>query len=109
MSETRSHHDLLQKALELAKIRRGFCAPNPSVGSVIADEKGEIIAGGYHMGPGLAHAEVDALNILEHPLRRRGSTSAARRGDLQRCKSPRRVKSTRRPPSSKWVKKMRNK
>lgn len=54
----------LRQALELAHIRRGFCSPNPSVGAVIVSPKGEILATGYHLGPGQAHAEVDALNKL---------------------------------------------
>jgi diaminohydroxyphosphoribosylaminopyrimidine deaminase/5-amino-6-(5-phosphoribosylamino)uracil reductase len=59
------NHDanFLLKALELAQIRRGFCAPNPAVGAVIVRDQ-KIIATGYHDGPGSAHAEVDALNKL---------------------------------------------
>jgi diaminohydroxyphosphoribosylaminopyrimidine deaminase/5-amino-6-(5-phosphoribosylamino)uracil reductase len=53
----------LRKALELAKLRRGFCAPNPSVGAVIVRD-GLVIAAGHHTGPGLGHAEVDALKKL---------------------------------------------
>ncbi|MES2217717.1 MAG: bifunctional diaminohydroxyphosphoribosylaminopyrimidine deaminase/5-amino-6-(5-phosphoribosylamino)uracil reductase RibD [Pseudomonadota bacterium] len=53
----------LRKALELAKIHRGFCAPNPSVGAVIV-RAGLVVAAGYHTGPGQAHAEVDALRKL---------------------------------------------
>lgn len=54
----------LLKALELANIRRGFCAPNPSVGAVIVSEQGEVLATGYHLAAGHAHAEVDALKKL---------------------------------------------
>jgi diaminohydroxyphosphoribosylaminopyrimidine deaminase/5-amino-6-(5-phosphoribosylamino)uracil reductase len=53
----------LRKALELAKIHRGFCAPNPSVGAVIV-RAGLVVAAGYHTGPGNAHAELDALRKL---------------------------------------------
>jgi diaminohydroxyphosphoribosylaminopyrimidine deaminase/5-amino-6-(5-phosphoribosylamino)uracil reductase len=55
----------LHQALELAKIRRGFCAPNPSVGCVIISQAGELIATGYHLEQGAAHAEVAALNNLK--------------------------------------------
>ncbi|MDX1902330.1 MAG: bifunctional diaminohydroxyphosphoribosylaminopyrimidine deaminase/5-amino-6-(5-phosphoribosylamino)uracil reductase RibD [Gammaproteobacteria bacterium] len=58
------HYYYLLKALELAKCHRGFCAPNPSVGAVIVDGSGAIIAHGYHNGPHTAHAEVDALTQL---------------------------------------------
>lgn len=53
----------LEKALEQAELRRGFCAPNPSVGAVIVRDQG-ILAVGYHQGPGCAHAEIDALSKL---------------------------------------------
>ena len=55
----------LHQALELAKIRRGFCAPNPSVGAVIV-KGSKVIATGYHLGPGQPHAEVDALAKLKN-------------------------------------------
>ena len=43
-------------ALEQAKLGRGFCAPNPSVGAV-AVQNGNIIAQTYHRGAGTPHAE----------------------------------------------------
>jgi diaminohydroxyphosphoribosylaminopyrimidine deaminase/5-amino-6-(5-phosphoribosylamino)uracil reductase len=54
----------LYQALDLAKIRRGFCAPNPSVGSVIINQSGEVIATGYHFAAGAPHAEIVALDNL---------------------------------------------
>lgn len=53
----------LEQALELAKIRRGFCAPNPSVGAVVVKDN-QIIATGYHFAAGHPHAEVEALNKI---------------------------------------------
>lgn len=53
----------LREALEQAKIRRGFCAPNPSVGCVIV-RNNEVIATGYHLAAGQPHAEVDALQKI---------------------------------------------
>ena len=53
----------LLRALDLAKTRRGFCAPNPSVGAVIV-KKGQILAEGRHWGSGYPHAEADALSKL---------------------------------------------
>lgn len=53
----------LLRALTLATKGRGLVEPNPLVGCVIA-LAGKIIAEGWHRGPGLAHAEVDALNNL---------------------------------------------
>jgi len=61
-------HDLdlfyLQHALSLAKIRLGFCAPNPSVGAVIVKNE-KIIASGYHLQAGAPHAEIAALQALK--------------------------------------------
>jgi diaminohydroxyphosphoribosylaminopyrimidine deaminase/5-amino-6-(5-phosphoribosylamino)uracil reductase len=59
------NHDaaLLLKALELAQIRRGFCAPNPAVGALVVRDEA-ILATGHHYGPGSSHAEVNALNKL---------------------------------------------
>ncbi len=51
----------LRQALELAQKRRGFCAPNPSVGAVLV-RNGRVIAEGFHWAAGKAHAEVEALN-----------------------------------------------
>jgi len=57
------HETYLKQALELAYIRRGFCAPNPSVGAVIV-KNNQVIATGYHWGPEHPHAEADALNKI---------------------------------------------
>lgn len=60
-----NHCHYLTEALNLARIQQGFCAPNPSVGSLIVSPTGEILATGYHQGPGSPHAEVDAINKLD--------------------------------------------
>lgn len=54
----------LMEALKLAEKARGKCAPNPAVGALVVKE-GRILSAGYHKGPGLAHAEVEALENLE--------------------------------------------
>jgi len=58
-----NHLTYLKQALELAELKRGFCAPNPAVGAVIVKE-GHILATGYHRGAGHPHAEVEALRQL---------------------------------------------
>lgn len=55
----------LLKALDCARVMRGFCAPNPSVGAVIADENGRIWASGFNKGPGNPHAEIEAIKKLD--------------------------------------------
>lgn len=52
--------NFLLKTLQLAKKRRGFCAPNPSVGAVIV-KGNKIISEGYHFVPGQPHAETIAI------------------------------------------------
>lgn len=56
------HQQYLLQALALARIGEGFCAPNPSVGAVIVKDH-QVIAQGYHVGPGHAHAEIMALQM----------------------------------------------
>tara|TARA_Y100000780_G_scaffold232578_1_gene267189 strand:- start:46172 stop:47242 length:1071 start_codon:yes stop_codon:yes gene_type:complete len=51
----------MNMCLDLAQRAWGNVSPNPYVGSVIVKD-GEIISSGYHRGPGLAHAELDAIN-----------------------------------------------
>lgn len=50
----------MARALELAARGKGKTSPNPIVGSVVV-KGGRIIAEGYHRGPGLPHAEAEAL------------------------------------------------
>lgn len=58
-----SHSNFMRQALKLAEIRRGFCAPNPSVGAVVV-KNGVVISEGKHWACGHAHAEVDAIQSL---------------------------------------------
>lgn len=55
----------LKQTLELARTRRGFCAPNPPVGALIVRD-GQVIATGYHFGAGFPHAEVEALKKVDN-------------------------------------------
>ena len=50
------HEKFLLAALEQARLGRGLCAPNPSVGAV-AVQNGVIIAQAWHRGAGTPHAE----------------------------------------------------
>lgn len=58
------HQHFLQLALAQAERGQGFCAPNPAVGAVIVRDE-QVIARGYHAGPGQDHAEVMALKYCE--------------------------------------------
>lgn len=50
------HNEFMLAALQQARLGRGACAPNPSVGAV-AVRHGKIIAQAYHFGAGTLHAE----------------------------------------------------
>lgn len=60
--------DYLKKALSLAEIRRGFCAPNPAVGAVLV-KNDKIISTGFHQSSGLPHAEVEAIKSAGDDVR----------------------------------------
>jgi diaminohydroxyphosphoribosylaminopyrimidine deaminase/5-amino-6-(5-phosphoribosylamino)uracil reductase len=59
----------MARALELAEKYRGRTAPNPIVGCVIVNARGEVIAEGAHKGPGTRHGEIDALAKLGNKAR----------------------------------------
>lgn len=61
------HLHFLLKTLDIAKRRKGFCAPNPSVGAVVVKDD-VILAEGCHWQAGAPHAEHMALSQLEYPL-----------------------------------------
>jgi diaminohydroxyphosphoribosylaminopyrimidine deaminase/5-amino-6-(5-phosphoribosylamino)uracil reductase len=56
--------DFMARALELAERYRGRTSPNPIVGCVVVDKRGDVIAEGAHKGPGTKHGEIDALAKL---------------------------------------------
>src|SRR3990167_7826390 len=58
--ELSAHDYYLNEALVLAKKRRGFCAPNPSVGAVIVKNR-KMIGSANHWAAGYFHAERQAL------------------------------------------------
>lgn len=60
-----SHEYFMAKAYDLAKNGMGLVSPNPCVGAVIVDSKGNIISSGYHRYFGGPHAEVEALKNLD--------------------------------------------
>lgn len=69
----------MARCLELAEKYRGRTSPNPIVGCVIVDARGEVIAEGAHAGPGTKHGEADALAKL------RGANAARAKGATLYC------------------------
>lgn len=64
--EKQSRIFFLKKALRLAQAQRGFCAPNPAVGTLIVDANENILAEGTHQGYGFPHAEIEALKQINN-------------------------------------------
>lgn len=62
-----SHILYLNHALDLAKRRRGFCAPNPAVGAILV-KNGVVLAEGFHYAAGFPHAEIEALKHLPNDV-----------------------------------------
>lgn len=54
-------NELMQRAIELAKLGGNYVHPNPRVGAVIV-KNNEIVAEGYHRYFGGMHAEIEAIN-----------------------------------------------
>lgn len=55
----------MSRAIQLAKLAQGRSNPNPLVGAVIVHNN-RIIGEGFHEGYGKPHAEVNAINSVEH-------------------------------------------
>ncbi len=58
-----TNYDCMKRAIELAKLGRGFTNPNPVVGAVIVKD-GAIIGEGYHARYGGLHAERNCIASL---------------------------------------------
>ena len=61
MSDPSRDEVFLRRALELARAGIGLAAPNPYVGAVIVDDRGNVVGFGTHAFDGVKHAEVIAL------------------------------------------------
>ena len=56
----------MKRCIKLAKIAIGHTSPNPMVGCVVINDKGKLLATGYHKMYGEYHAERDALLKLDN-------------------------------------------
>jgi diaminohydroxyphosphoribosylaminopyrimidine deaminase / 5-amino-6-(5-phosphoribosylamino)uracil reductase len=72
----------LERAIELAERGRGTTHPNPVVGAVLVDARGEVAGEGWHERKGSPHAEVNALRAAGK--RARGATLYV---SLEPCRS----------------------
>lgn len=55
------YESMMKKCLKLALKGEGLVSPNPMVGCIVCNKKGEIITSGYHQKYGENHAERNAL------------------------------------------------
>jgi diaminohydroxyphosphoribosylaminopyrimidine deaminase/5-amino-6-(5-phosphoribosylamino)uracil reductase len=62
--------ELMRRAIALGE--KGDPSPNPHVGSVVADDQGNVLGEGFHAATGLDHAEIAALKAAGDKAR--GST-----------------------------------
>lgn len=69
ISQFSSPEAVMQRALELARLGQGFVEPNPAVGSVIVDDRLQLLGEGYHQKCGGPHAEIHALQMAEEKAR----------------------------------------
>lgn len=60
MANTHPYHDFMLQAVALADNGKWQTCPNPCVGAVLVKDNA-VVASGWHKGPGLPHAEVEAL------------------------------------------------
>jgi diaminohydroxyphosphoribosylaminopyrimidine deaminase / 5-amino-6-(5-phosphoribosylamino)uracil reductase len=72
MPDPHTDEKFLRQALELARHGIGLTAPNPNVGAVIVDDRGEVVGSGFHTYDGVKHAEILALEQAGE--RARGAT-----------------------------------
>ncbi len=72
MSDHHTDEKFLRQALDLARRGVGLTAPNPNVGAVIVNNRGEVVGTGTHTYEGVKHAEVLALERAGE--RARGAT-----------------------------------
>jgi len=72
MSHRETDEKFLRRALELAAQGIGLTSPNPYVGAVIVDDRGNVCGEGFHTYDGVSHAEVLALQSAGEKAR--GST-----------------------------------
>tara|TARA_Y100000588_G_scaffold394292_1_gene513989 strand:- start:2968 stop:4071 length:1104 start_codon:yes stop_codon:yes gene_type:complete len=54
--------EFMGEALSLARSVQFQTSPNPTVGALVVSSSGDVVGRGFHEGPGLAHAEVSALD-----------------------------------------------
>jgi len=60
-----SHTKWMKRAIFLASLGKNTTSPNPRVGAVILDNKGNLISEGFHFKAGMPHAEAMAFDNLK--------------------------------------------
>ncbi len=63
------HKKWMKRAIFLASLGKNTTSPNPKVGAVILDKRGNLISEGFHYKVGMPHAEAMAFNNLKKDAR----------------------------------------
>jgi len=72
MTNHQNDEAFLRRAIELAQRGIGLTSPNPNVGALLVDDRGQVVGEGTHTYEGVKHAEV--LAIEQAGTRARGAT-----------------------------------
>lgn len=72
MTNHQNDEAFLRRAIELARPGIGLTSPNPNVGALLVDDRGQVVGEGTHTYEGVKHAEVLALE--QAGARARGAT-----------------------------------
>jgi diaminohydroxyphosphoribosylaminopyrimidine deaminase / 5-amino-6-(5-phosphoribosylamino)uracil reductase len=72
MPDCQADDRFMRQALDLAFSGTGLTSPNPRVGAVIVDDRGQVLGSGFHTYDGIKHAEVLAME--QAGSRTRGAT-----------------------------------
>ena len=82
---SKTDHQMMARAIQLAKRGEYTTAPNPNVGCVISDGKGVILGEGWHKKAGTPHAEVHALEQVAISLKGAPAKGATAYVTLEPC------------------------
>lgn len=72
MTNHQNDEAFLRRAIELAQRGIGLTSPNPNVGALLVDDRGQVVGEGTHTYEGVKHAEVVAIE--QAGARARGAT-----------------------------------
>jgi diaminohydroxyphosphoribosylaminopyrimidine deaminase/5-amino-6-(5-phosphoribosylamino)uracil reductase len=82
---SKTDHQMMARAIQLAKRGQYTTAPNPNVGCVISDSQDVILGEGWHKKAGTPHAEVHALEQADRSVKGTVTKGATAYVTLEPC------------------------